>query len=176
MLKEEEQKFIIRGVSDAVVGEGDEVECLPPLLLHYHTPDKRIEQIKLRQIKSVMAYDVGSPELCTVKGLWIEDGYLIPVQSEHDQEEELFNHGKHLRTFTLVVSGDAVDWEVSLSEFENVVQYAVNNLDAMGNRNLFASGYVSNIQFGTLKHIFDMCVSSKDISNFINVAEEVRKK
>lgn len=101
-----------------------------------------------------------------VRGLWIEDQFLIPIN--HNLTETT-TPGKHVRTFSTRLD----DFEITLVEYTDrlqlsVVQFAEGWEDHRADYDrVLYSEYHPLKQFGSIKLLMDDCKTNDDVEDFI---------
>ncbi len=158
--------FIVRGAFDIL--EGCEVKCGPlHTLSYYQNPHdkKTLTQMRARQITTIYGVE---KNIDLDPGLWIEDGYLLPLQEDvYDGETAV--PGKHIRTLQSHVGY----YVVSVVDYEDRAQCSVVN---SANDEVIISTYAKKIHFGTLKYQMDLCLTEEDIFKFVSFVKELVKE
>ena len=122
----------------------------------------------IRKIKTIYEdYDDYSGK-SNPRGLWIEQKYLIRVD-EDENSVGLFSVGKHVRTVSCLV----FDYEISLVEYENTLQYSVtqNSKDTRDASRVLASSYKKKENHQEIvEHMFSISKKS-EVLDFVNYVE-----
>lgn len=151
--------FTVRGTGSEY--DGLKLVCGSVHSFVYSSKEKGIYN-QLIPCRPVLSVDDDPESEEAIKGLWLEDGYLIPEEEQKDE----YVPGKHIKTISVAFS----NFSITIVEREDVLQCSIKDIDS---DKVLKSCYKDRVHFGSIKESAEKCSSANDVSGFIQLLERL---
>lgn len=151
-------KRLVKGTNSQI--DGMEADCGPLLSVYKIENDSKSFLSTFREIKTLS--DKEGKGLGDLQGIFIEDGYLIDIESKDFDEK--FQHGRFIKEYSYVTK----EYSMIINQFENTLQITIRNMG----KSLF-SGYKRPLYLPLLCSLFGLFDETDKMENILEELKQL---